>query len=100
MFSQKACGERMRRLRAEKKLSQKDVAGKLNISVDMYFSFEVGRRTMGIETLVAVAEFYGVSLDWLARGEIVTDDNFLIRQTIAGVIEQLAWLKNSLEHQS
>ena len=40
MFSQKACGERMRRLRAGKKLSQKDVARKLNISVDMYRSFD------------------------------------------------------------
>ena len=99
MFSQKACGERMRRLRAEKKLSQKDVARKLNISVDMYRSFEIGRRTMGIDTLTAAADFFGVSLDYLVRGKVVTDD-FLIGESIADVVDQLSYLKDSLNSQS
>ena len=57
--------ERLRVLRAEKKLSQQVVAESARISLRGYRNIENGESTPSIESLVQLADFYGVTVDYL-----------------------------------
>ena len=48
-----------------KKLSQQDVANAINISLSFYGSIERGTRIPSVDTLVDIANFLGVSTDYL-----------------------------------
>lgn len=52
-------------LRQEKKLTQKDVAKVLGITPVGYNGYENNNRKPSIETLIKLADFYNVSLDYL-----------------------------------
>lgn len=52
-------------LRKEKKLSQKDAAKDLGISQALLSHYEKGIRECGLEFLVRIAAYYGVSCDYL-----------------------------------
>ena len=56
--------ERIRVLRGEKNLTQAQVAQKVGLSARGYQDLELGATPRG-DTLLAIAEFYGVSIDWL-----------------------------------
>lgn len=62
------CGNmiRLKELREERRLSQDGLALKLNVSQSTISAYEVGDRTPDLETLIAIAQFFGVSLDYLA----------------------------------
>ena len=55
-------------LRQEHNLTQKELCAKLNLSRTNYSYFETGRRVPDIDTLLLIADFYGVSLDELVTG--------------------------------
>ena len=57
--------ERIRNLREDKDLSQTDIAGVLNISQRAYSHYENGDRTISPEILIALAQFYGTTTDYL-----------------------------------
>lgn len=61
-------GERIRLLRQEAKLTQAVVADQIGISRSHLARIETGRDVPGRETLLAVGQIFGVSLDWLANG--------------------------------
>ena len=56
--------ERIRMLRGEKHLTQAEVAREVGLSARGYQDLELGATPRG-DTLLAIAEFYGVSIDWL-----------------------------------
>ena len=56
--------ERIRMLRGEKHLTQAEVAREVGLSARGYQDLELGATPRG-DTLLAFAEFYGVSIDWL-----------------------------------
>lgn len=56
---------RIRNLREDKDLYQKDIAELLQISQQYYSEYENGKRTMPITHLIKLAKFYNVSLDYL-----------------------------------
>ena len=56
--------ERIRVLRGEKNLTQAQVAQEGGLSARGYQDLELGATPRG-DTLLAIAEFYGVSIDWL-----------------------------------
>lgn len=56
---------RVRELRLAKKMKQKDVAALLGISERQYQRYEGGRQTTTLENLIALADYFGVSLDYL-----------------------------------
>lgn len=58
--------ERLLLLRQENSLSQKACAQKLQISPRAYAYYETGEREPQLSVLVRIADFYGVSLDYLA----------------------------------
>ena len=55
----------IKRLREEKGLSQKDVAEHLGITRQAIASYELAKREPDYETLHKLADFFGVSADYL-----------------------------------
>lgn len=58
-------GQRIRKLREEADLSQKELAQKLKLSNVTLSQYENGVRRPDIETLKIIANFFGVSSDYL-----------------------------------
>ncbi len=56
---------RIKDLREDNDLLQKDVAKELNISQVQYSRYETGIRVMPINLLIKLAKFYDVSLEYL-----------------------------------
>lgn len=56
---------RLRDLREDKDLKQKDLAEYLKIHQTTYSDYELGRLNIPIAALHALADFYGVSIDYL-----------------------------------
>ncbi|WP_077616815.1 helix-turn-helix domain-containing protein [Caenibacillus caldisaponilyticus] len=58
-------GERLKILRMRKKLSQQDVADRLNINRSTYARYELGQTQPDFETLEKLADFFDVSTDYI-----------------------------------
>ncbi|MCL2697696.1 MAG: helix-turn-helix domain-containing protein [Oscillospiraceae bacterium] len=57
--------ERLKLLRKEKKLYQKDMAALLNITERQYNSYEAGKVDLNASKLIFLADYFDVSLDYL-----------------------------------
>ncbi len=57
--------ERMRALREDNDLTQTDIAKMLGIAQTTYSQYELYKRPMPIEYLVALCKYYGVSADYM-----------------------------------
>ena len=56
---------RLRDLREDKDLKQKNLADLLQVHQTTYSDYELGRLNIPIAALHALADFYGVSIDYL-----------------------------------
>ena len=56
---------RLKDLRTDKDLFQKDIAGILGISQTIYSRYERGYQTIPIEHLIALADYYHTSTDYI-----------------------------------
>lgn len=61
-----ALGRRLKELRGQAKMSQVDVAAAVGKSRGHISAIETGKRPIGRETLMALADLYGTSLDFIA----------------------------------
>lgn len=57
--------ERIRALREDKDVAQKDIASALNVSQRAYSYYENGERTIPPEILCKIADFHNTSVDYL-----------------------------------
>ena len=57
--------DRLRELRENKKLTKKETAEKIGISERAYLTYEYGEREPKLDTLQKLADFYGVTTDYL-----------------------------------
>lgn len=57
--------ERIRDLREDNDLTQKEIAGKLNISQRAYSHYENGSRNIPLNIIVKLADVYNCSVDYL-----------------------------------
>lgn len=57
--------ERLKELRAESGLTQKELAAKLSITRSAYSLYEIGTREPSIAVLIDMAKFFEVTLDYL-----------------------------------
>ncbi len=71
-------GDNLKKYRISMKLSQDEVAKKVNKARETYSRYETGTLVPDIETLVKLADLYCVSLDVLT-GRISTFDQWLSR---------------------
>ena len=58
-------GDRLREIRQREEMSQSELARILYISPQTITAWETGRVVPRLDMAVTVAEFFGVSLDWL-----------------------------------
>ena len=58
-------GQRLKQLRKEKSLKQHDVAGLLGCTDSNYQKMEYGEINVACLTLIKLADYYGVTLDYL-----------------------------------
>lgn len=65
MFSQEIFSERFSALRKESKMNQAQIAEILGISQAAISKIEKGERAASIEVFCALADHFGVSLDFL-----------------------------------
>lgn len=56
---------RLKELRKKKRFTQQEVADKLNIARASYTNIENGRRDPDTKTLVKLANYFGVTVDYL-----------------------------------
>ena len=56
---------KLKELREQKGLSQYEIAPLLNLKQATYANYEIGKTQPTIETLCIIADYYGVSLDYL-----------------------------------
>lgn len=61
--------QRLAAARKKQKMTQSEVAEKLNVSFQAVSLWERGETTPEIEKLTEIADLYGVTIDWLLRGE-------------------------------
>jgi transcriptional regulator with XRE-family HTH domain len=64
-FTLKVFAEKLKELRKNKKLSQKEVAAELGLSLSGYQNYEYQQRDPNIELLCKIADFFNVSTDYL-----------------------------------
>ncbi|SFQ37334.1 Transcriptional regulator, contains XRE-family HTH domain [Psychrobacillus psychrotolerans] len=60
-------GERLQVLRGTK--TQEEVAGFLKITRASYAHYEKNRREPNISILIKISDYYGVTIDYLVKGE-------------------------------
>ena len=58
--------QRIRNLREDKDLPQRDVAAVLGITTQQYSLYERGEREIPFHHAITLAKFYNVSLDYIA----------------------------------
>lgn len=58
--------QRLKDLREDHDLKQSDIAKLLGTTREQISKYETGRQTMSIDRYMILAEFYNVSLDYLA----------------------------------
>lgn len=58
-------GQKLKELREEKGLTQKQVAEKLNLNSVTYLRYEKAQREPSLSTLAEIAKFFDVSVDYL-----------------------------------
>ena len=68
-MEKKDFGARLLSLRKEKGASQADVAEYIGLTVAAYQNYENGRREAGYDTISKLADFYGVTTDYLLGRE-------------------------------
>ena len=56
---------RLKELREQRRLNQEGLAMELNVSQSTISAYEIGERTPDLETLISIANFFSVSLDYI-----------------------------------
>lgn len=57
--------KRIKDLREDKDLKQENIANYLKITRQQYGLYETGKRTIPIDLLIKLAEFYNTSIDYI-----------------------------------
>ncbi|WP_308755206.1 helix-turn-helix transcriptional regulator [uncultured Anaerotruncus sp.] len=65
MLDKKTFGQRIRTLRTKRTISQADLAKLLQVSCTQISDMERGQKTTSLERLVLLADYFGVSTDYL-----------------------------------
>lgn len=58
--------ERIREIRDENRYTQQAIANILNIGQRTYSDYESGRTRIPVESLIILAKFYNVSMDYIS----------------------------------
>lgn len=93
-INQKEIGQRIRSLRKENRLSQEELANKLNVNTDHVGRVETGNRGMSIDLLVEISKYFAVSTDYILFGQMQNTDE--IKEIISFMIFRLKEIERKL----
>lgn len=65
---------RLKELRLKANKTQEDIANVLGISYQAYAHYEKCRRELSPEQLICLADYYGISVDYLLRHDEITPE--------------------------
>lgn len=93
-------GEKLRSLRTEKKLTQKQVADRIGLAISAVSSYESGSRYPSYDALIKLARIFHVSTDYLLgmtdkRNIDVTglsDDEIEVVSQLVEMLRRKKWL--------
>lgn len=74
IMTSKDCGIFITELRKGKNLTQKELAKKLNVSDKAISRWETGKGFPDVNSLLALSEFFGVSVNELLAGKVIEKD--------------------------
>lgn len=89
----------LQELRKNKKLSQKEVAGYLNIPATTYNTYESGRTEPPIEILVRLSHLYGMPVDFIVQRDRTYTTAEDVGKQVAAFKEQLAEIDKQIVEQ-
>lgn len=103
-FSAIETGKRIRKYRNARKMKQMDLGEEVNVSRNYIGMLEKGERVAAIEIYVALAEYFGVTLDELILGKKPEKDEKskadqskdFLKAKLSAVIDLLQAIINSL----
>lgn len=91
-------GNRLMEQRLLRKLSQKEVAAAIKVSVSVISNYEHGERTPSVETLMSLAGLYRCSVDYLLgiekANDVGIDTSMLTEKQVVLLQEFLESLNN------
>ena len=58
-------GDRLKELRKERNLTQEDIASMFDVTKNAVYSWEVGKSQPSIEIIKRLAQYFGVTIDYL-----------------------------------
>jgi transcriptional regulator with XRE-family HTH domain len=97
MSEHQKLGARLKSLRRERKLTQEDAAGAVGLSRSHLAGIERGHDLPGRELLIALANFYRVSVDWLtAPGEAEMRSHKDIRASRLAALRRAWWAEDEV----
>ena len=93
-YDQKKSGKRIATLRKQNRLTQEQLAEKLNISTSNLGKLERGLQGLSIDLLIEIGIFFGVSTDYILLGCEIQPN--AAKAELDSVIAQLTALKQKL----
>lgn len=94
-------GERLKMLRNKKGLSQKELTERLNLNRSTYARYETSTTQPDYDTLKKLAEFHGVTTDYILGHEVKDIDSMTeeeIDEEIKEIMKEVdVWYKNEPE---
>ena len=93
-FEPREFGKRLQDLRKEKGWTQDETAEKLDVSFPYYKKLENGERTCSVELLVQISVYFGVTADYLLKGNVGNREEEKSR--LLAVIEELAAITRAM----
>ncbi|MBQ8134861.1 MAG: helix-turn-helix transcriptional regulator [Clostridia bacterium] len=85
--------KRLQDLRNDNDLTQEDIAKILNTTKQTYGRYEKGKRKLSIEDLIKIADFYGVSTDYILGR---TDNPEINTEKPTDIIKSITKIKNQI----
>lgn len=82
--------KRLRELRQEKELTQWQLAEILNLSPSTITMYENGRRLPDISTIINIAKYFNVSVDYLIGNSEIKDINIISEIELLNDITKLS----------
>lgn len=79
-------GNRIKQLRKEKGLSQEDFGNQLGVSRQAISKWELEEATPDTDNLVALSDYFNVSLEFLLRNQQVTQQEKIIVREVQPIV--------------
>ena len=96
--------ELLKKIRTERKLTKKDVANLSGIPYPTYLKYEYGERELGLTSLQKLADFYGVTTDYLLGREtaqVPTQDlASVVKNSNVQTLEEILILRRAIQEEA